>query len=96
MDLRQVTASSIVFPIYFYGLKTVAPFLGFSWKGTVKGGSQSIDVFERFLETKDRALLEGIIAYNEEDVRATAVLKDWLVKYATNRCMYERPYPWSK
>ncbi len=96
VDLRQVTASSIVFPIYFYGLKTVAPFLGFSWKGTVKGGSQSIDVFERFLETKDRALLEGIIAYNEEDVRATAVLKDWLVKYATNRCMYERPYPWSK
>lgn len=96
VDLRQITSRSVIFPIYFYGLKTVAPFLGFSWKGTVKGGGQSIDVFEKFLESKDRSLLDGIIAYNQEDVRATALLKDWLVRYAAERGTYEKPYPWSK
>lgn len=88
--------SDVVFPLYFYGLKYVAPFLGFAWKGDVRGGGQSVDVFERYLKTKDRALLDSIILYNEEDVRATAHLKDWLATYATERTTYEKPYPWEK
>jgi uncharacterized protein len=96
VDLKEIVASSVVFPLYFYGLKYVAPFLGFAWKGDVKGGAQSVDVFERYLETKDRALLDSIIRYNEDDVRATAYLKDWLVKYAIAPTTYEKPFPWGK
>jgi uncharacterized protein len=95
VDLKEVTTSSIVFPLYFYGLKYVAPFLGFSWKGSVKGGGQSVEVFEKYLESKDKALLESIVRYNEDDVRATAHLKDWLVAYAKEVTSYEKPYPWS-
>lgn len=94
IDLKEITSDSVVFPLYFYGLKYIAPFLGFSWTGSVKGGGQSVDVFEQFLEKKDASLLDSILQYNEDDVRATAHLKDWLVAYAKERNRYDPPYPW--
>lgn len=94
VDLKSLTAKSVVFPLYFYGLKYIARFLGFDWTGQVTGGGQSIEVFEKYLATGNRALLDSILKYNEEDVRATAVLKDWLAKYAKERTGYEKPYPW--
>lgn len=95
VDLKEMTSGSIVFPLYFYGLKYIAKFLGFSWRGDVKGGGQSIEVFERYLATNDRALLDSIITYNEDDVRATAHLADWLRKFARERTSFEKPYPWT-
>ena len=94
IDLKEIVTHSITFPLYFYGLKYVAPFLGFSWRSNVKGGSQSVDVFETYLETRDEALLDSILLYNEDDVRATAFLKDWLAKYAGDVVSYDEPYPW--
>lgn len=96
IDLKEITTHGVTFPLYFYGLKYIAKFLGFSWRGEVKGGSQSVDVFEKYLETKDRTLLDSILLYNEDDVRATAHLKDWLVTYAKDVTSYESPYPWSR
>lgn len=95
MDLKEITSSSIIFPLYFYGLKYIAPFLGFRWTGSVTGGGQSVDEFEKFLETGDRAILDAIMLYNQEDVKATAHLKDWLAKYATERAVYTEAYPWT-
>ncbi len=94
IDLKEIVTHAVVFPLYFYGLKYILPFLGFHWTGDVKGGGQSVDVFEKYLETNDRALLDSIIHYNEEDVRATAYLKDWLVKYARAVTSFAPPYPW--
>jgi uncharacterized protein len=94
VDLKELTIHRITFPLYFYGLKNIAPFLGFTWRSDVKGGSQSVDVFETYLETRDEALMDSIILYNEDDVRATAHLKDWLVAYAKKPTVHERPYPW--
>jgi predicted RecB family nuclease len=95
VDLKELTCSSVIFPLYFYGLKYIAPFLGFRWTGSVKGGGQSVDEFEKFLETGDHKILEAIMLYNEEDVRATAYLKDWLYRYAKERNAYSEPYPWN-
>lgn len=94
VDLKTIVSTSAVFPLYFYGLKYIASFLGHKWTGQVTKGGQSIEVFEKYLETGKRALLDSILQYNEEDVRATALLKDWLVKYAKKRTGYEKPYPW--
>jgi predicted RecB family nuclease len=95
VDLKEITSSSIIFPLYFYGLKYIAPFLGFRWTGTVTGGGQSVDEFEKYLENGDRSVLDAIILYNEGDVRATAHLKDWLAAYATERTVYTEKYPWT-
>lgn len=96
IDLKEITTHAITFPLYFYGLKYIAKFLGFSWRGEVTGGGQSVDVFEAYLETKDRRLLDSIILYNEDDVRATAHLKDWLDRYAREVVSYSKPYPWKR
>lgn len=95
VDLKEIVSHSCTFPLYFYGLKYIAKFLGFSWRGDVKGGGQSVDVFEEYLRTKNRALLDSIILYNEDDVLATAYLKDWMAGYAKEVGMFSEPYPWA-
>jgi len=96
IDLKQVLTHSIVLPLYFYGLKYSAPFFGFKWRSDVKSGGQSVDVFEQYLESGNEDLLNEIILYNEDDVRATALLADWLRAYASDREVYKNPYPWDK
>jgi predicted RecB family nuclease len=96
VDLKELVTHSVTFPLYFYGLKYIAKFLGFSWRGDVTSGGQSIDVFESYLETRNEALLDSLLMYNEDDVRATAFLKDWLEQYAKNIVSFGAPYPWKK
>jgi len=94
IDLSEMVSSSAVFPLYFYGLKQVAPFLGFEWSSHVKSGGASVGAFEKYLETKHEELMDDLLTYNEDDVRATAVLKDWLVTYGKEDALYPPPYPW--
>jgi len=60
----------------------IAPVAGFAWRGDDAGGSQAM---VRYLEATsevddaDRASARTwILKYNEDDVRATAVLRAWL------------------
>lgn len=96
VDLSQITSDHIVFPLYFYGLKQVAPFLGYAWTGSVTSGGQSVNEFEKYVETGDERIMDELLRYNEHDVRATARLKDWLVEYAKTEMAYPPPYPWTK
>jgi len=93
-DVKDIIRASCVFPIYFYSLKSIAKFLGASWGSDVKGGGESVIAFDRWLETKDRAILEDIIVYNKDDVRATAFLINWLRTYGISQTVYKPPYPW--
>ncbi|MDD2785817.1 MAG: TM0106 family RecB-like putative nuclease [Patescibacteria group bacterium] len=95
IDLKTIVTSSLVIPRYFYGLKYVAKFLGHKWRGEVTGGGQSVDVFEEYLSTGKQKLLDDIILYNEDDVRATAYVLDWCREYAKELTSYDEPYPWS-
>src|SRR5215211_7131165 len=47
---------------------------------SVTDGADSIIEFERFLDTGDRALLEPIERYNEDDCRSTWLLREWLLE----------------
>ena len=60
----------------------------------MQSGGASIDYYENWCESGDRKILEEIIIYNEDDVRATAFLKDWLTKYGGALEEYEKPYLW--
>lgn len=96
IDVKELVRAYAVFPLYFYSLKSIAKFLGFSWKGDVQGGGESIFAYDRWLETGERTTLDSIIAYNKEDVQATAFLLDWLRTYAKQETTYETPFPWNK
>ncbi|MBU2566385.1 TM0106 family RecB-like putative nuclease [Patescibacteria group bacterium] len=94
VDLKTIVTSTVIFPEYFYGLKYLAKFLGYRWRGEVQGGGQSVDVFEKYIETADESMMDQILIYNEDDVRATAVLADWYRAYAKKVTTYDEPYPW--
>jgi uncharacterized protein len=80
IDLQKTVDKSVIFPLYFYSIKDIAksPFLNFRWRHAKAGGGQSIFWYERWLETGDKQLLQDIIDYNEDDVRATEHLHLWL------------------
>lgn len=50
---------------------------GFTWRDEDPGGLQSISWLER-LQAGDVAMKQRILEYNEDDVRATWVLRNWL------------------
>ncbi len=94
-DLKETARDHVVFPVYFYSLKAIAKFLGYRWEGDVHSGGDSVIVFDRWLETGARHLLDSIVKYNEHDVRATAFLLNWLRRYAGQEDIYRKPYPWT-
>lgn len=79
IDLNRIVQHTVVFPLHFYSLKDVCRHLGFAWRADDASGANSVLWFQEWLETGNRDVLQKIVDYNEDDVRATAYLKDWLV-----------------
>lgn len=61
-------------PTYDHSIKTLAKYLGFSWRDADPSGAASIEWYQRWLETADQAIKQRILDYNEDDCQATAVL----------------------
>ena len=80
-DLHHYVVNAMTFPVENYSLKTLANWLGFQWRDANASGDQSVWWYDQWLETRDRNFLELIVRYNEDDCRATWILKDWLVNY---------------
>ena len=82
MDLRKIVEKGFILPHYFYLIKDIAKssFLNFKWRHQKAGGGQSVFWYERWLETGDSAILEDIIDYNEDDVRATEKFYKYVVQ----------------
>lgn len=86
VDLLKIVLNSVIFPLYFYSIKDIAKskFLNFKWSHAKAGGAQSIFWYEEWLETGDEKILNDIINYNEDDVRATEHLYEWLLSKANS------------
>lgn len=80
VDLNEIVKESFVFPLYFYGLKEVGGYIGYRREAEITHGASTVEYYESWLATGDRAKLAAIVNYNREDCEATMVLKDWLVK----------------
>jgi len=76
IDLQKVVEQSAIFPLYFYSIKDLAKsrFINFKWRHQKAGGGQSVFWYDQWLATGDRTILEDIVNYNEDDVRATEAL----------------------
>jgi len=83
-DLLKTVQSAAIFPLYFYSIKDIAKFLNFKWRHEKAGGGQSIFWYETWLETGDRNVLQDIVNYNEDDVRATEFLHSWLISFPSS------------
>src|SRR3989344_2390561 len=78
IDLYDQTVDSVVLPLYFYSLKDVAGYIGYKWDDPEAGGAESVVWYNEWLETKSDKILKKILKYNEDDVRATMAIKEWL------------------
>ena len=81
VDLKK-NVESLIWPTDSLGLKKVAPLAGFSWRDEDAGGDNSILWYELAVTSQDeaerRAMSEKLLRYNEDDVLATKVLREWL------------------
>lgn len=79
IDLYKIVFKNTDWPLPSYSLKALAVYLGFEWRDKTPSGALSIEWFNKYIKTKDEKELERILLYNEDDCKATMVLKDGLV-----------------
>jgi predicted RecB family nuclease len=72
----DVVTKATEWPTTDHSIKTLAKYLGFSWRDTDPSGAASIEWYQRWVETGDDAIRQRILNYNEDDCRATGVLLD--------------------
>ncbi|HLD17799.1 MAG TPA: TM0106 family RecB-like putative nuclease [Patescibacteria group bacterium] len=80
IDLLSLLRPCVAFPFPFYSLKDIASYVGFSWRaGGEAVGTNAVLWFEQWLASKGkkRSILQKIVDYNEDDVRATWAVKQW-------------------
>ncbi len=80
IDLYKTVQKQTDWPVGSYSLKALATYLGFSWRDETPSGALSIQWFNAYLESKDESILKRLLEYNEDDCKATMVLKDALEK----------------
>lgn len=80
IDLYKIIQKQTDWPVGSYSLKSLATYLGFSWRDETPSGALSIQWFNKYLENQDKSILKRILEYNEDDCKATMILKDELVK----------------
>lgn len=80
IDLYKIVLSQTDWPLGSYSLKALATYLKFNWRDETPSGALSIKWFNEYLDKKDPKMLKRILEYNEDDCKATMVLKDALEK----------------
>jgi predicted RecB family nuclease len=80
VDRLKVVRGGVVASVPGYGLKEIEVFLDFERTAEIRDGGTSIVEHERYVETRDQAILDGIALYNREDCVANRLLRDWLLE----------------
>jgi uncharacterized protein len=84
VDVHQQVMNTVTLPVESYSLKHLARWLGFEWRDAGITGQECVCLYDQWLESGDRSLLDLILRYNEDDCRATYHLKNWLVNFLQN------------
>lgn len=79
VDLLEVVRQALVAGVESYGLKHMERFAGFVRREDIHAGSGAVVEYERYRHDGAVERLTHIAAYNEDDVRATLALRDWLL-----------------
>lgn len=80
VDLYQIIQKYTDWPLSSYSLKEIATYLGFKWRDESPSGALSIRWYNDFLLSRSEDLLKRIIEYNEDDCKATMIIKDGVIR----------------
>jgi len=78
VDVLPMAKKHVVFPTHSYSLKELAKYLGFSWRD-LGDAKDSIVLYLDYVENNNKASLDKIVTYNEDDCVALKKVKDFLV-----------------
>ena len=73
---NDVVTKATEWPTNDQSIKTLAKYLGFSWRDTNPSGAASIEWFDQWVRSRDPSLRQRILDYNQDDCTATRVLLD--------------------
>ncbi len=76
IDLYKIVSQKTDWPTASYGLKALAKYCGFTWRDKTPSGALSIQWYNEYVKTGDEDILKRILEYNEDDCKATMVVKD--------------------
>ena len=79
VDLLDVVRQTVQIGAESYGLKYVERVAGYERRHGIDDGAGAVVGYEKWLTTGDDALLDDIARYNDDDVRATLAVRDWLL-----------------
>ncbi|OBJ71045.1 hypothetical protein A5643_08735 [Mycobacterium sp. 1274756.6] len=80
IDLLVVARNAIQVGTESYGLKSLERLTDFQRSHAIDKGAGAVLAYEHYMADGDQADLDRIEVYNEDDVRATMALRDWLVE----------------
>lgn len=83
VDLYRVVRESIRISEPSYSIKYLEHFYSEAREGDVQNAGASIVFYKKWKETQDASILQAILDYNEDDVRSTFKLRDWLISIKT-------------
>lgn len=81
VDLLLVARNSIQVGTESYGLKHLERLTEFERSHEIDQGAGAVVQYEHYMAEPNQDDLDAIAAYNEDDVRATRALRDWLVDH---------------
>ena len=81
VDLLLVARNSIQVGTESYGLKYLERLADFERSHEIDQGAGAVVQYEHYMAEPNQGDLDAIAAYNEDDVRATLALRDWLVEH---------------
>jgi uncharacterized protein len=81
VDLYILARNSIQVGTESYGLKHLERLTEFERSHEIDKGAGAVVQYEQFMTTGDKSELNAIAVYNEDDVRATMALRDWMVEH---------------
>ncbi len=81
VDLFAVVRQALMISQSSYSIKKLEPYYGMVRAAALRHGDDSVVMFESWLKDPgDRAILDDIERYNEEDCRSTHMLREWLLE----------------
>ncbi len=81
VDLYRVVTGAMQVGVESYGLKQIERLPGFERSHDIDRGAGAVVEYERWARDGDASRLGRIAHYNEDDVRATRAVRDWLVEH---------------
>jgi predicted RecB family nuclease len=91
VDLLNVARNAIQVGAESYSLKVLERLTDYQRSHVIDKGAGAVVGYERYMAGGDQAELRAIAGYNEDDVRATLALREWLLAHRPDGLPWRQP-----